>query len=99
METPIYEKDYGIDLIPKIKNPNLKKFYEILGVERSTYFIGKYLNDVLGDCGIFYNTYHDYEEYNLREEQLLKDFDQFKKMNWDKLTILHIKKFIKFIGG
>ena len=71
METPIYEKDYGIDLIPKIKNPNLKKFYEILGVERSTYFIG----------------------------ELLKDFDQFKKMDWDKLTILHIKKFIKFIGG
>ena len=45
METPIYEKDYGIDLIPQIKNPNLKKLYEILGVKNCTNSLRRLTNE------------------------------------------------------
>ena len=77
MKTPIYEKDYGIDLIKKIKNPKLKKFYQQYGLERGTYLLSKYQMEVLGDDAVWYCEYHDNFGYEEREEILLRDFAFF----------------------
>ena len=45
----IYDKNYRLDLIEGIKNPRLKKLYQKWGINDTTYLLGQYFSDVLGD--------------------------------------------------
>ena len=94
----IYSKDYRLDLIDKIKNPRLKALYQEWGMNETTWLLGKYLSDVLGDDGVFYNTTRDCFEQEKYKESLLKDFKFFTQAEnmKDFFNKLQIKELIKY---
>ena len=55
----LYDKNYRLDLIEGIKNSRLKKLYQKWCINDTTYLLGQYMSDVLGDDGVFYNRYRD----------------------------------------
>jgi hypothetical protein len=98
----IYDKNYRLDLIEGIKNPRLKKLYQKWGMNETTYLITQYLCEVLGDDGVFYNTYRDCFEQEKHKEQMLKDFNWLttaKNMKdfFNALQIKELKKYAHFV--
>ena len=101
-EENIYDKNYRLDLIENIKNPRLKKLYQKWGINDTTYLLGQYMSDVLGDDGVFYNTYRDCFEQEKHKKQMLKDFDFFTKAEnmkdfFNALQIKELKKYAYFV--
>ena len=98
----IYDKNYRLDLIENIKNPRLKKLYQKWGINDTTYLLGQYMSDVLGDDGVFYNTYRDCFEQEKHKNKMLEDFDFFTKAEnmkdfFDALQIKELKKYAHFV--
>ena len=73
----ISDKDYGIELINKIKNKHLKKLYKRFGMVETTLLIGRYFSDVEKDDGFFYYNAIDSSPPKEQKEYLLKDFYLF----------------------
>ena len=98
----IYDKNYRLDLIENIKNPRLKKLYQKWGINETTYLITQYLCEVLGDDGVFYNTYRDCFEQEKHKEKMLKDFNwlttaENMKDFFNALQIKELKKYAHFV--
>ena len=98
----IYDKNYRLDLIEGIKNPRLKKLYQKWGINDTTYLLGQYMSDVLGDDGVFYNRYRDCFEQEKHKKKMLEDFDFFTKAEnmkdfFNALQIKELKKYAHFV--
>jgi hypothetical protein len=73
----ISDKDYGIELINKIKNKHLKKLYKRFGMVETTFLIGKYFSEIEKDDGFFYFNSIACRTQKEQKEQLLEDFYLF----------------------
>ena len=98
----IYDKNYRLDLIENIKNPRLRKLYQKWGINETTYLITQYFCEVLGDDGVFYNTYRDCFEQEKHKEKMLKDFNwlttaENMKDFFNALQIKELKKYAHFV--
>jgi len=92
----ISDKDYGIELINKIKNKHLKKLYKRFGMVETTLLIGKYSREIEKDDGFFYYNAIDSRPPKEQKEYLLKDFYLFTQDLTNMFTKSYVETLLEF---